>query len=69
MKIPRALTALLPALILLAACEDKPAAPPAAKTEDNPLLKLQQDTVQKAQTNINAAVEKNQQTLDSADKQ
>ena len=59
----------LAALLALTACEDKPAAPPAPKTEDNPLLKLQQETVQKAETNINAAVEKNQQALDSVDKQ
>ena len=66
------------ALLLLAfaaaltACDDKPKTAPAQQSsarEDNPLLKYQDETVNKAKKQIDAGVPQTQQQLDAVDKQ
>lgn len=52
--------------LTLAACEDTP--PPPAKEADNPLIKMQDDTVKKVEESLNNSLDKTRQTLDSADK-
>ena len=51
--------------LTLAACEDTP---PPAKEADNPLIKMQDDTVKKVEESLNNSLDKTRQTLNSADK-
>ena len=57
----------------LTACDDnKPKTAPSQESSaraDNPLLKYQHETVNKAQNKIDAGVEHTQQQLDAVDKQ
>lgn len=62
----------IPLLALaLAACDDTPTPPESASQagSDNPLLKLQNDTVKKVETDIGAATDKTREALDNIDKQ
>lgn len=57
---------ILATLCLLSACGDgKPKEPP---KEDNPLIKMQQETTQKAQDAVNSALEKQNEALENIDK-
>ena len=63
---------LLAFAVALTACDDKPKTAPAQKSsarEDNPLLKYQDETVNKAKEKIEAGLQQTQQQLDAVDKQ
>ena len=63
---------LLAFAVALTACDDKPKTTPAQQPsarEDNPLLKYQDETVNKAKKQIDAGVQQTQQQLDAVDKQ
>lgn len=67
---PKTTLLLLAFAAALSACDDKPKnPPPQTAREDNPLLKYQDETVNKAQNKIDAGVEHTQQQLDAVDKQ
>lgn len=57
--------------LILAACDDAPKQTENASQSgnDNPLLKLQNDTIRKVETDMAIAADKTQEALDNIDKQ
>jgi hypothetical protein len=67
---PKTALLLLAFAAALSACDDKPKnPPPQTAREDNPLLKYQDETVNKAKEKIEAGLQQTQQQLDAVDKQ
>ena len=67
---PKTALLLLAFAAALSACDDKPKnPPPQTAREDNPLLKYQDETVNKVKKEIDAGVQQTQQQMDAVDKQ
>lgn len=52
--------------LIISACDSKEEAKPAAKVEDNPLLKMQHETAGKAEKFANQAIEQQSKALEEA---